>query len=131
MPAYTFDCSKCKTSGEFILTYTSYCEERESSFSEMKCRSCGKAGSLVRNAIADMKSQYTEKQQFYDDTMPKEVAGQGGYSRERKRLLKSARLVEKGDAPKLKSRQVKTYTLEEIRAERAAKDNKGPVNLDK
>jgi len=121
MPAYTFDCDECGESKEFILTYASYCRERETAFESLECVACKRAGSLRRNSIVDMKTQYTEKQQFYDDTSPEEIAGRGGYSRERKKLLKDAKLVEKGDAPRLKSRQVTTYTVEEILAERAKK----------
>lgn len=123
MPAYTFDCGDCGESREAILTYSAYCRERETSFSALECGACGESGALRRNSIVDMKTQYTEKQQFYDDTMPEEIAGRGGYSRERKKLLKEAKLVEKGDAPKLKSSQVRTYTVDEIRAERAAKSD--------
>ena len=99
MPIYTFRCGDCDCSTERFYYHADYLTAREAGFPGLACSQC-ESESVARDTVADMRTQYTERRLEYGDVVPEEVAGQGGYSRERKQLLKDAKLVEKGDLPR-------------------------------
>ena len=124
MPIYTFRCDDCDGATERFFYYDDYLLAREGGFPGLACKRC-ESKALTRDTVTDMRTQYTERNLEYGDTVPEEVAGQGGYSRERKKLLKEAKLVEKGDLPRRRkpySRLI-TATTAEALVERARGDS--------
>ena len=115
MPIYSFKCKDCDKPTELFLAHTRYVEQSELGFPSVHCGDCG-SREMERDIVADMRTQYTERAQYFSDLTPDEVAGKGGYSRERKKLLKEAKLVEKGDLPKCRRRVSYTLTEADIRA---------------
>ena len=114
MPIYTFKCGPCKALTERFIAHAEYTKQSDQGFPSVRCDEC-ESPEVIRDVVADMRTQYTERAQFYSDLAPSEVAGKGGYSRERKRLLKDAKLVEKGDLPKCPRRVSYTITEADIR----------------
>ena len=119
MPIYTFACKPCGSQTEVFILHTEYAGQMKLGFPGVVCESCS-SPEVVRDVVADMQTQYTERAHFYDEFAPDEVVGKGGYSRERKRLLKEAKLVEKGDLPKRRRRVSYTITEADIRKKLAA-----------
>jgi hypothetical protein len=89
---YGFICA-CGASTDWIATVAQYEASAADGHKDRLCSTCG--GPTDRDVVGDMQSQYTEKQQFYGEDTPEDVAGRGGYSRERAKILKAAGLVQK------------------------------------
>jgi len=137
MPAYSFRCRSCDAQFLLVATVAEYSGHAETSYAAVACEACGNLGP-IRDFAADVASQYTEKQQFWDDTAPEEVEGKGGFSRERDRILRANGLRQAETSGRKRTHGgTRTWTESEIvagrlheeivreRAERAEKQRSG------
>jgi len=104
MPTYTFDCTACGVGGqEHVMSMARYTELLDEvpcpsgyRFPEIECSNCKETEVLTRDPAADWGTSYTERPMTWGDTTPLE--GQGGYSRERQKILDANGLRQKDGA---------------------------------
>lgn len=118
MPAYSFLCPVCGKPSTHVFTVAEFSDHAEEQYSSVSCEACGHMG-LLRDFAADVRTQYTEKQQFWDDTAPDELAGKGGFSRDREKILKANGVRQAETSGRRKSHAgTRTWTESEIVAGR-------------